>query len=179
MMFVFLCQVEVVVDLSGINSVTLTCNTETEGNITWKFGSGSQEVFPDENFRLEGLNLTISNIKDRGYIREYSCWRGEEKLSSVNLLLKAEEQHVSGEIFTHKFISGITEKCVFRCLCASLQAYLSTAGPSLMTVTSAVSGIRVDTQQFASDLVTTGKAHNNIDKNHNKYPLGIVYVAVT
>lgn len=166
--------------MRGKTSVTLTCNTETEGHIAWKFHDGSEEVISGDNIRLEGLNLTILDVDEGGDIGEYSCWRGQEKLSSVHLLLEAKEEEVSGEIITHKLISSATERCAFfRLLCAPLQAYPSTAGPNLMTATSAVSGTQVDTQQFASDLVTIGKAHNNISKNHTKYHLSIVYVVVT
>lgn len=104
MVFVFLFQVEVVRRLRGKNSVTLTCNTETGGNIVWKFHDGLEEVISDDNIRLEGLNLTILDVDEGGDTGEYSCWRGQEKLSSVHLLSEAKEEDESGEIITHKFI---------------------------------------------------------------------------
>lgn len=176
-MLVFPFQVKVVDSLSGENSVTLTCNTETEGKIAWKFHDGFEEVMLDDNIRLEGLNLTIMDVDEGANIGEYSCWRGQEKLSSVYLLLEAREEDASGEITAHQFIPRKTEGCIFRLLCAPLQAFLSTAGPSPTTVASAVSGTPADTQQFALDLVMTGKAY--ISKKHIKYPPSSVYVAVT
>lgn len=148
-MFVFLFEVEVVGGGHDKNSVTLTCNTETEGNIEWKFHDGSEEVISGDNIQLEGLNLTILDVDERGDIGEYSCWRGQEKLSSVYLLLEATEEDKPGKRITHKHISGVTGNSVFTLLCASLQVYLSIAGPSLMTVTSTVSGLQADTQRFA------------------------------
>ncbi|XP_075889383.1 interleukin-12 subunit beta [Nelusetta ayraudi] len=81
------------------NSVTLTCNTETEGNIEWKFHDGSEEVISGDNIRLEGLNLTILDVDERGDVGEYSCWRGQDKLSSVYLLLEATEEDKPGLSF--------------------------------------------------------------------------------
>lgn len=120
MVFVFLFQVEVVGGLRGTSSVTLTCNTETEGNVAWKFHDGLEEVILGDNIQLEGLNLTILDVDEGGDIGEYSCWRGQEKLASVYLLLEANEEDVSSEIITHKCISRITEKCIFQiALCSS------------------------------------------------------------
>lgn len=87
--------------LRGKNSVTLTCNTETKGNIAWKFHDGSEEVILGDNILLEGLNLTIIDVDEGGDTGEYSCWRGQEKLSSVYLLLETREEDVSGEIINH------------------------------------------------------------------------------
>lgn len=84
-------------------------------------------------------------------------WKPMRKMSLVRLL------------HTYLFQESL-KSAFFRLLCAPLQTYLSTAGPSPMTATSAVGGIQVDTQQFASDLVTTGKTHHNINTNHIKYP---------
>lgn len=109
--FLFFFQVEVLGGLRGENSVTLTCNTETEGHITWKFHDGSEEVISGDNVRLEGLNLTILDVDEGGDIGEYSCWRGQEKLSSVYLLLEANEEDLSGEINIHTVTSRITETC--------------------------------------------------------------------
>lgn len=100
-MFVFLIEVEVVGGWRDKNSITLTCNTETEGNVEWKFHDGSEEVILGDNIRLEGLNLTILDVDERGDIGEYSCWRGQEKLSSVYLLLEAREEGNSGKKMTY------------------------------------------------------------------------------
>lgn len=106
-------QVEVVGASDGQNSVTLTCNTQTEGNVLWKFfDDGSEEVISGDNFLMEGLNLTVVDVDEGGDVGEYSCWRGREKLSTVHLLLEARKEDVSGEIITHK-ITAITEKCIF------------------------------------------------------------------
>ncbi|XP_074495352.1 interleukin-12 subunit beta [Sebastes fasciatus] len=62
--------------------VTLTCRTNTEGAVEWKF---------DDDVVGVGLNLSISGVEapDLG---EYTCWRGKEMLSSTYLLPDSVEE---------------------------------------------------------------------------------------
>lgn len=118
-MFVFLFEVEVVGGGHDKTSVTLTCNTETEGNIEWKFHDGSEEVISGDNIRLEGLNLTMLDVDERGDIGEYSCWRGQEKLSSVYLLLEATEEDKPGKKISQTHFRSNWKQRVYIALCFS------------------------------------------------------------
>ncbi|XP_029294739.1 interleukin-12 subunit beta [Cottoperca gobio] len=96
--------------------VTLTCRTETEGAVTWKFhvpemedvqqnglklSEGAvtgkfhvpemEDVDIEGNVKQNGLKLSVSEV-DTPMLGNYSCWRGEDMLSSTYLLLEAEEE---------------------------------------------------------------------------------------
>ncbi|XP_056232753.1 interleukin-12 subunit beta isoform X3 [Seriola aureovittata] len=77
------------------NSVTLTCNTNFDGPFTWKFAANTvdeAEEIEDFNtiYKQVGKNLIVSDV-DSPALGEYSCWSGEERLSSTFLLVEAEE----------------------------------------------------------------------------------------
>ncbi|XP_044051047.1 interleukin-12 subunit beta isoform X2 [Siniperca chuatsi] len=77
---------------SDANPVTLTCGTKTNGTVTWKFdGELMEAVDFEDKVQQNGQNLTVSEV-ETPMLGEYSCWRGEEMLSSTYLLLEAEEE---------------------------------------------------------------------------------------
>ncbi|KAK5909631.1 hypothetical protein CesoFtcFv8_003544 [Champsocephalus esox] len=78
----------VVAKKNDANPVTLTCRTNVEGDVTWTFQL--EDVDIEENIQQNGLNLSVSAV-DIPMLGKYSCWRGEEMLSSTYLLLEAEE----------------------------------------------------------------------------------------
>lgn len=80
--------VVVVAKKNDANPVTLTCRTNVEGDVTWTFQL--EDVDIEENIQQNGLNLSVSAV-DIPMLGKYSCWRGEEMLSSTYLLLEAEE----------------------------------------------------------------------------------------
>ncbi|XP_076587497.1 interleukin-12 subunit beta [Chaetodon auriga] len=74
------------------NPVTLTCDTKTDGAVTWKFhGEEIEDVLLQANVQQDGQNLAMSDV-DTPMLGKYSCWRGGEMLSSTYLLLEAEEE---------------------------------------------------------------------------------------
>lgn len=83
------------------NPVTLTCNTATPGAVTWKFHDDDmmvmEDVVLDEYVKQDSHNLNMSYI-DTPMLGQYSCWRGGAFLSSVYLLVEAEEK--LGEILS-------------------------------------------------------------------------------
>ncbi|XP_040898964.1 interleukin-12 subunit beta isoform X2 [Toxotes jaculatrix] len=72
------------------NPVTLTCGAKINGPVTWKFDGEVIEDFED-NIQQDGQKLNVSEV-DTPMLGEYSCWRGEQVLSSTYLLLEAEEE---------------------------------------------------------------------------------------
>lgn len=110
-----LCRhVVVVAGRQDQSTATLTCNTETDSGITWRFhGDVIEEVTLDDSTQQSGPNLTISDV-DVPVLGQYSCWRGQEMLSSVYLLLEAEEGEKLKSHFSHSpmtqalYISRIT-----------------------------------------------------------------------
>ncbi|KAI3372005.1 hypothetical protein L3Q82_006875 [Scortum barcoo] len=79
-----------VVVANKANLITLTCGTKTDGGVTWKFdGEMLEDVGLEENFQQDGQNLTVKGV-DSPMLGEYSCWRGEDMLSSTYLLLEAD-----------------------------------------------------------------------------------------
>ncbi|XP_070760660.1 interleukin-12 subunit beta [Enoplosus armatus] len=80
----------VVVKKSHANPITLTCGTKTDGAVTWKFDGEVMED-DDDDVQQNGQTLTMSG-EDTPLLGEYSCWRGEEMLSSTYLLLEADEK---------------------------------------------------------------------------------------
>lgn len=76
--------------------VTLTCTTKTDGAVTWKFED--DEIDIDDNIQADGKNLAVSEVADI-MLGEYTCWRGNQKLSSTHLLMEADEGEEFGKIF--------------------------------------------------------------------------------
>nr|XP_046243963.1 interleukin-12 subunit beta [Scatophagus argus] len=82
----------VVAKRNNVIPVNLTCDTKTGGDVTWKFhGEVIEDVTLDENVQQVDQDLIMSDI-DVPMLGQYSCWRGAERLSSVYLLLEAEEE---------------------------------------------------------------------------------------
>ncbi|XP_010782641.1 interleukin-12 subunit beta [Notothenia coriiceps] len=77
----------VVAKKNDANPVTLTCRTNIEGDVRWTFQL--EDVDIEDNIQQNGLNLSVS-VVDIPMLGKYSCWRGEEMLSSTYLLLEAE-----------------------------------------------------------------------------------------
>uniref|UniRef100_A0A8C4F4V3 Interleukin-12 subunit beta n=1 Tax=Dicentrarchus labrax TaxID=13489 RepID=A0A8C4F4V3_DICLA len=76
-------------------NVILTCGSKADGAVTWKFrmfpSEEMEDVDSEDNIQQEGQNLKVSEV-GTPVLGEYSCWRGEEKLSSTYLLLEDEEE---------------------------------------------------------------------------------------
>ncbi|XP_034451825.1 interleukin-12 subunit beta isoform X1 [Hippoglossus hippoglossus] len=72
------------------DAVTLTCRTNIDGAVTWKFDG---EVLVDfkYNIKQDGQNLHVTDV-ETPWLGEYSCWRGGEMLSLTHLLLEAEDE---------------------------------------------------------------------------------------
>lgn len=99
---IYACTV-VVAKRNNENPVTLTCDTETDGAVTWKFhGEVMEDVVLQANVQQDGRTLTVSDV-DTPMLGQYSCWRGGEMLSSTYLLLEAEEEDELGEILVFYF----------------------------------------------------------------------------
>lgn len=97
-----LCVV-VVAKRNNENTVTLTCSTNTDRAVTWKFhGEVMEEVTLEDSVQQDGQNLNMSDV-DAPMVGQYSCWTGGEMLSSVYLLLEAEEEDEFGEIILFQF----------------------------------------------------------------------------
>uniref|UniRef100_A0A3Q2ZR21 Interleukin-12 subunit beta n=1 Tax=Kryptolebias marmoratus TaxID=37003 RepID=A0A3Q2ZR21_KRYMA len=69
------------------NPVTLTCRTASSEPVTWKMDG--EEVGFDDYLEKDGKNLIVQEIEEP-FLGEYTCWTGEEKLSSTYLLQEAE-----------------------------------------------------------------------------------------
>lgn len=66
--------------------VTLTCSAKIDEDVTWKFqGASLMDSLFDYTEDAQQLNLPEV---DRSMLGEYSCWRGDEMLSSTYLLLE-------------------------------------------------------------------------------------------
>uniref|UniRef100_A0A3Q0SHE2 Interleukin-12 beta central domain-containing protein n=1 Tax=Amphilophus citrinellus TaxID=61819 RepID=A0A3Q0SHE2_AMPCI len=76
---------------------TLTCNSKAGEAVTWKLGDNSLE--DEENVELNGPNLTVLEV-DMPSLGKYSCWKGEEMLSSTYLLLEDDEEHDLNSLIT-------------------------------------------------------------------------------
>lgn len=83
----------VVAKKDNANPVTLTCGMNSGGHVTWKFEEDGnvEDMDLGENVQQNGQNLVLREV-DVPMVGEYSCWSGGEKLSSVYLLLDAEEE---------------------------------------------------------------------------------------
>lgn len=68
----------------------LTCNTTADKAVRWE-----SEVMFESKVKQDGQHLNVSEV-DTPMLGEYSCWSEGQMLSSVYLLLEAEE---SSEIF--------------------------------------------------------------------------------
>ncbi|KAM7019126.1 interleukin-12 subunit beta, partial [Tautogolabrus adspersus] len=117
----------VVAKRSDSTPVTLTCSTKTTGHITWKLDGEVIDVDSGDYFQHNSSILTVSEV-DTPTLGEYSCWRGEEMLSSTYLLLEAEEEEELGLdsllqiahklfLFTDSLLSCRAKSydCVFSC----------------------------------------------------------------
>lgn len=80
-LFLYVCVV-VVVQMG--EEVTLTCSAKTTEAVTWKFKGDSlkNSLF---DYKEDIQNLTLPEV-EKAMLGEYSCWRGEKKLSSTYLL---------------------------------------------------------------------------------------------
>ncbi|XP_030594151.1 interleukin-12 subunit beta [Archocentrus centrarchus] len=76
---------------------TLTCNSKAGEAVTWKLGDNSLE--DEDNVELNGPNLTVLEV-DMPSLGKYSCWKGEEMLSSTYLLLEDDEEHDLNSLIT-------------------------------------------------------------------------------
>nr|XP_019954606.1 PREDICTED: interleukin-12 subunit beta-like [Paralichthys olivaceus] len=93
------------------DAVTLTCNTNTDGAVTWRFDGEVMEDLED-NIKQDGQNLSLTEV-DTPILGEYSCWRGREMLSSTYLLLEAEEEE---ELDTSINCWAKSYHCNFSCI---------------------------------------------------------------
>ncbi len=79
------------------SAVTLTCDTKTEGPVTWKFhGESVEDVVLDSETLQVGQNLAMADV-GRPMLGQYSCWSGGKMLSSTYLLLEEEEEEEEEE----------------------------------------------------------------------------------
>lgn len=99
--FVHLCAVVVA---KGNTGFTLTCNADPDAAVSWKFTVGKvmESIASYNNVQQDGQNLNISKV-DTPNVGEYSCWSGGKMLSSVHLLLQANEEDELGEIILFHF----------------------------------------------------------------------------
>lgn len=81
------------------NSVTLPCDSAIAGPVTWKMND--EDLDFDYFYEQKDQNLIVKEV-DTPLLGEYSCWRGETKLSSTLLLQETEEGEDIGEL--HFFI---------------------------------------------------------------------------
>lgn len=82
----------VVLVIKDEDPVTLSCNTTIDSNITWKFhGEVTEDVALEDGVQQNGKNLTLSDV-GANMLGEYTCWAEGQKLSSIYLLRKAEEE---------------------------------------------------------------------------------------
>nr|XP_020499544.1 interleukin-12 subunit beta-like [Labrus bergylta] len=101
----------VVAKRNDSSPVTLTCSTKTTGHITWKLDGEEIDVDSGDNFQQDSSILTVLEV-DTPTLGEYSCWRGEEMLSSTYLLLEAEEEDALDSLLSCRAKSY---DCVFSC----------------------------------------------------------------
>lgn len=84
--------------------MTLTCDAKGVGDVTWRFDD--EEIDDDEDYKLHGLNLSISNIQSP-MLGKYSCQRGDGEPSSTHLLLEVEGEDKLGEILISVLIYSV------------------------------------------------------------------------
>ncbi|XP_040011855.1 interleukin-12 subunit beta isoform X2 [Xiphias gladius] len=92
------------------NTVTLTCSTKINQTVTWIFEHFTTEHLGDRA-QQDGQNLKLSDV-DTPMLGEYSCWRGEEMLSSTHLLLEALEEDELDSLIN---CSANSYDCKFSC----------------------------------------------------------------
>lgn len=103
-MSLFFCICSVVVAKRNVATpVTLTCGAKSDEAVTWKFNHVEIDE-SEENIQQKGPNLIVSEV-DTPMLGSYSCWRGEEKLSSTYLFLEDEEGDDLGEILLFSFLN--------------------------------------------------------------------------
>uniref|UniRef100_A0A3Q3KA24 Interleukin-12 subunit beta n=2 Tax=Monopterus albus TaxID=43700 RepID=A0A3Q3KA24_MONAL len=101
----------VVAKLNDDNPVTLTCGTRTDENVTWRFRNRMiKDGFFKDSLQRVGQDLIVSDV-GTPMMGEYSCWRGEEKLSSTYLLLEVEGDELDSLISCRANSYG----CMFSC----------------------------------------------------------------
>ncbi|XP_068994824.1 interleukin-12 subunit beta [Embiotoca jacksoni] len=100
----------VVAKRNNADPVTLTCGTKTAGAVTWKFDGDVMEDV--DNVRQDGQSLTVSEV-DTPNLGEYSCWRGDQKLSSTYLLLEDAEDETLDSFISCRATSY---DCTFSCI---------------------------------------------------------------
>lgn len=82
----------VVVVAKNTDEITLTCHTQAEGPVNWKFHSDRiEDVTLGGPIKQVGQNLVFSQVNSL-MLGEYSCWKGSEMLSSTYLLEAGEEE---------------------------------------------------------------------------------------
>ncbi|XP_027888626.1 interleukin-12 subunit beta [Xiphophorus couchianus] len=79
------------------DSVSLTCLTTTTGPVTWKLNNDESGF---EDYMSKHGHILIVRDVEGPLLGEYSCWRGETKLSSTYLLQKTEEGEDIDSLFT-------------------------------------------------------------------------------
>ncbi|KAF7659155.1 hypothetical protein LDENG_00002310, partial [Lucifuga dentata] len=97
----------------GEDSVTLTCGVKSGGPVTWKFEVNGKEEDLDfgNGVQQMGQSLAFSEV-DHPMLGEYSCWNGSVKLSSVYLLLDAEEKEDLNSLIS---CQAKSYDCTFSC----------------------------------------------------------------
>ncbi|KAM9743718.1 interleukin-12 subunit beta [Menidia menidia] len=78
-----------VAEINNDKPITLTCNAKTDGPVSWKFLG--KDVEDEDYVRRDGQDLTLLEV-DVFASGEYSCWKGDQKLSSTYLLLQDNEE---------------------------------------------------------------------------------------
>ncbi|XP_054895781.1 interleukin-12 subunit beta isoform X2 [Poeciliopsis prolifica] len=86
-----------VVAKRGEDSVSLTCLATTAGPVTWKLNNEDPDF--EDYMSKSGHNLIVRDV-DTPLLGEYSCWRGETKLSSIYLLQETDEEEDTDSLFT-------------------------------------------------------------------------------
>ncbi len=95
---IYVCVV-VVVEKNHATSVTLTCGTKTDGPVTWKLNGEALDSL-EEIVVQDGQNLIVSEV-ELPLLGQYTCWRGEEMLSSVYLLLEEDGGETAEMVLFH------------------------------------------------------------------------------
>lgn len=93
-----LCCVCIVVVAKRFERYTLTCSSKADEGVTWKMEGNRLD--DEENVKRNGPNLTVLEV-DTPSLGNYSCWKGDEMLSSTYLLLEDDEEHDLGEFLFH------------------------------------------------------------------------------
>uniref|UniRef100_A0A3Q2DCM3 Interleukin-12 subunit beta n=1 Tax=Cyprinodon variegatus TaxID=28743 RepID=A0A3Q2DCM3_CYPVA len=91
------------------NSVTLPCDSAIAGPVTWKMND--EDLDFDYFYEQKDQNLSVKEV-DTPLLGEYSCWRGETKLSSTLLLQETEEGEDIDALLT---CHAVSYDCSFNC----------------------------------------------------------------